>query len=123
MERLIDRLSIDDRGHTAKRECNEPQIINPNFRQHRQSTPPPPQILQREQTTANDQVRPPFQQNQVDDNDFPQQTEQHINHVGDSESKVLVTKEEHDKFASEINDSQSQEAYNDYQKGYQNVMV
>ena len=43
--------------------------------------------------------------------------------MGDKEAKVFVTKEEHDKFASKTNDSQSQEAYDDYQKGYQNAMV
>ena len=48
MERIIDRLSIDDRGQTAKRERNEFHIRNPNFRQPRQPAPPPPQILQRE---------------------------------------------------------------------------
>ena len=96
MERLIDRLSMDDRGQNVNRERNEPQIRNPNFRQPRQPTPQPPQILQREQRANNDQVRPSFHQNQVDDNDFPQHSEEHINHVGDSEAKVFVTKEEHD---------------------------
>ena len=43
--------------------------------------------------------------------------------MGDKEAKVFVTKEEHHKFSSETNDSQSQEAYDDYQKGYQNAMV
>ena len=43
--------------------------------------------------------------------------------MGDKEEKVFVTKEEHDKFAYEIIDNQSQEAYNDYQKVYQNAMV
>ena len=61
-------------------------------------------------------------QNQVDDNDFSQQTEEHINHVGDNEAKIFVTKEEHDKYASETT-SQSQENYDDYQKGYQNALV
>ena len=48
MERIIDRLSIDDRGHTTNKERNEPHIKNPNLRQPRQPAPPPPQILQRE---------------------------------------------------------------------------
>ena len=113
MERLIEKLSIDDRGQTTNRERNEPQIRNSNFRQPKQPTPPPPQILQREQRNKNDEVRPSFHQNHGDDNDFPQQTEEHINHVGDSEVKIFVTKEEHDKFASETT-SQSQEHYDDY---------
>ena len=123
MESLMEMLSVDDRGQNQNKECNEPQIKNPIFRKPRQQGHPPPQILQRGQSSINDQVRPPFQENQVDDNDFPQQAEEHINHVGDKEAKVCVTKEKQDKFASEINDSQSQEAYNDYQKGYQNAMV
>ena len=70
MEKIIDRLSIDYRVQTTNRERIEPQIKNPNFRQPRQPTPPPPQILQREQRNTNDQVRPLFHQNQVDDNGF-----------------------------------------------------
>ena len=88
-KRLIDKFSIEDRGQTANRERNEPQIKNPNFRQPGQPAPPPPQILQKEQRNTNGQVRPPFHQNQVDDNDFPQQTEERINDVGDSEAKFL----------------------------------
>ena len=54
MERLIDGLSVDDRGQSVNRERNEPQIRNPNFRQPRQPAPQPPQILQREQRNNND---------------------------------------------------------------------
>ena len=42
--------------------------------------------------------------------------------MGDNEANVFVTKEEHDKFASETT-SQAQEDYDDYQKSYQNAMV
>ena len=42
MEKLVDKLSIDDRQVARK---NEPQIRNPNYRQPRQPGPPPPQIL------------------------------------------------------------------------------
>ena len=61
MERLMDMLSVDDRGQNTNRERNEPQIRNPNFRQPRQQVPPPPQSLQRGQRPINYQVRPPFQ--------------------------------------------------------------
>jgi hypothetical protein len=54
MEILIDRLSVDDRGSNVHRERNEPQIRNRNFRQPRQPTPQPPQILQRGKRTNND---------------------------------------------------------------------
>ena len=43
--------------------------------------------------------------------------------MGDKEAKIFVTKEEHAKFSSKTNDSQSQEAYDDYQKDYHNAMV
>ena len=72
MERIIDRLYVNDRGPNVHIERNEPQIRNPNFRKPRQPTPQPPQILQRDQRINNDQVRPPFHHNQVDDNDSPQ---------------------------------------------------
>ena len=42
--------------------------------------------------------------------------------MGDNEAKVFVTKEERDRFASDST-SQTQEEYDDYQKGYQNAMV
>lgn len=58
MERLMDRLLVDDRGQNPKRERNETQIRSPNFRQPRQQVP---QILQRGQRPQNDQVKPPFQ--------------------------------------------------------------
>ena len=32
MERLMNRLLVNDRGQNTNRECSEPQIRNPNFR-------------------------------------------------------------------------------------------
>ena len=62
MEKLVDRLSIDNKQSSRD---NETQIRNPNFRQPRQPGPPPPQIAQRGQrlpnNNNNDQIRPPFQ--------------------------------------------------------------
>ena len=49
-------------------------------------------------------------------------SKEHINHIGDREAKIFVTKEEHDRFATDST-SQRQEEYDDYQKGYQNEMV
>ena len=54
MERLIDRLYVDDRGQNVHRERNEPQIRYPNFRQPRKPAPQPPKILQREKRNNND---------------------------------------------------------------------
>lgn len=94
MERFVE----NDRQ--VVREQDEPQIRNPNFIQPRQPCLPPPQILPRGQSNQNqnqiDQVRPPLQENLLDE-EFSQQTNDHINQFGDKESKVFLTKEEHDK--------------------------
>ena len=93
MEMMMERLAENDRQ--VGREQNEPQIRNPNFRQPRQQGLPPPQILQRGQRNQNhnqiDQVRPAFQENLLDEY-FSQQIEDHINQFGDKESKVFFTK-------------------------------
>lgn len=96
MERMMEIFVDNDRQ--VVREHNEPQIINPHFRQPRQPGLPPPQILPRGQRNQNqiDQVRPPFQENLLDE-DFSQQTDDHINQFGDKESKVFLTKEECDR--------------------------
>ena len=118
-EKLVEKLFVDDR-HVAK-EQNEPQIKNTNFRQPRQQAPPP-QILQRGQRNHNDQVRPPFQENLLDD-EFPEQPEDHINQLGDQVMKVFVTKKEDDKFNLGNNESKFNQESDDYQKGYQNAMI
>jgi hypothetical protein len=74
MERMMERFSESDRK--VVREQHEPIIRNPNFRNPRQSTlPPPPQILPRGQRNQiqnqTDQVRPPFQENLLDDEYAP----------------------------------------------------
>ena len=69
----MDKLSVDKRP--TSREHNEPQIRNPYFR--RPQGPPAPEIFQRGQRNQNDQDRPPFQENLVDEN-YPEQPEDHI---------------------------------------------
>jgi len=78
MERLVDKLSIRDKPPSRD---NVPQIRNPNYRAPRQQDPLPPRIVQRGEKLPNDpnnpnndQVRPPFQQNLVDEGFF--QTEE-----------------------------------------------
>ena len=97
----MDKLIVNEKPA----QNNEPQNKNPNFRQHKKQGPTPT-ILQRGQRNHNDQVRSPFQENLLDD-DFPQQPEDHINQLGDQEMKVFVTKKEHDNFNSGNNESKS----------------
>ena len=91
---------FDENDIQVVREQHETQIRNLNFRQPRKPVLPPPQILPRWQRNQNqnqnqiDQVIPPFQENLLDE-EFAQQTDDHINQFGDKESKVFLTKEEH----------------------------
>ena len=95
MERLVDKLSIREKPPARD---NVPQIRNPNYRAPRQQDPLPPRIVQRGETLPNnpnngntDQVRPPFQQNLVDE-EFLQIEEEEINSVGGEEEKCFLTK-------------------------------
>ena len=99
MERLVDKLSIREKPPARD---NVPQIRNPNYRAPRQQDPLPPRIVQRGEKLPNnpnngnnDQVRPPFQQNLVDE-EFLQIEEEEINSVGGEEQKCFLTKRQHD---------------------------
>ena len=124
MEKNMERLFVDDR-HVVK-EQNEPHIRNPNFRQPKQQGLQPPQILQRWQRNQNknqnDHVRPPFHENMLDES-FPQETGDHINQFGDKESRFFLTKEEHDRFTQDSDESKLKDRLDEYQRGYQNAMV
>ena len=102
MERFVEN------NRQVVREQNEPQIRNPNFRQPRQPGLPPPQLLQRGQRNQNqnqiDQVRTPFQENLLDEY-FSQKTKNRINQFGDKESKVFLTKEDHDRCTQDFDES------------------
>ena len=54
------------------------------------------------------------------DEDFPQQTEDHINQFRDRESKFFLTKEERDIFTQDFDENKLED---EYQRGYQNAMV
>lgn len=92
MEKLVDKLSINNKPTTRD---NEPQIRNPDYRDPRKPSPPPLQIDQRGQKlpndNVNDQVRPPFQQNLVDE-EFISAVDEEINSVGGEEEKCFLTK-------------------------------
>ena len=99
MERLVDKLSIREKPPARD---NVPQIRNPNYRSPRQQDPLPPRIVQRGEKLPNnpnngntDQVRPPFQQNLVDE-EFLKIEEEDINSVGGEEEKCFLTKRQHD---------------------------
>ena len=121
MERLVYKLSIREKPPARD---NVLQIRNPNYRAPRQWDPLPPRIVQRGEKLPNnpnngntDQVRPPFQQNLVDE-EFLQIEEEEINSVSGEEEKCFFTKRQHDDHAKGLNI----QTY-DYQLGFQNAMV
>lgn len=122
MERKMERFSESDRQ--VAREKHEPIIRNRNFRHPRKpSLPPPPQILPRGQRNQiqnqTDQVRPPFQENLLDD-EYAPQSDDHINQFRENESNFFFTKEEHDKCTQDPKEAKSEDKYC---WGYQNTMV
>ena len=89
MEKLVDRLSLENKQVHVQQQ--DTQIRNPNFR-----IPPIPQARQRDQRNPNDQqIRPPFQENMLDDEYLPE-NENHIHCIDQSQTDCYLTKEEHD---------------------------
>ena len=73
------------------------------------------------------QIKPPFQEN-LNDEEFTEQPQDHIHHFGNEfkELDTFVTKSEHDNYVSqEEEDDQEpiEEGSEDYHKAYLNVMM
>ena len=99
MGRAMERLAMDNK--TIMKKLNEPQVRNPNFR--RQHGPLVIQVLQREPRNPNEQqIRPPFQQNLVDE-EFIEEPQEHIHQFGDEpqEPDSFITKDQHDSFVTQ----------------------
>ena len=121
MERLVDKLSIRDKPLVRD---NVPQVRNPNYRGPRQQDPNPPRIVQRgekipndPQRENNDQVRPPFQQNLVDE-EFLNEEHEEINSVGGEDERYFLTKRQHDDYLKGL-----QVNTKHYQQDYQGGMI
>ena len=99
MEKLMDRLTMDNR--VFNREQVNPQISNPNFR--RPNPPILPQNRQRDmrkpRNQEEQQIRPPFHENYVVDEEDPTENEIHL--FGELDSKIYLTEEEHNMFEQE----------------------
>jgi len=101
MERFMENLSLDNKP--AIRDQDELQHRNQNF-----IRAPVPQIKQRDQRNQGDQqIKPPFQNNYVDEN-FDESLEDNIHCCDNTETYVFLTKEEHDQFM-DANDNFMQE--------------
>lgn len=119
----MDKLSMDDKGQV--RGQNDPQRRNPNFR--RQQGPPAPQIMQRGHRNENDQQIKPYFQEILVDEEFMEQSKDHIHQFGNNESRNFLTKDEHDRFLLEGKEEGIENVVkwesNEYQKAYLNSMM
>jgi len=99
MEKMMDKLTVDNMP--LKREHNEPQIRNLNFR--RPSPPQLPQIIQgdiRNPRNPNDQqIKPPFHENYVDGEGEAEPIEYQIHHFSDLDSDIYLTEIEYNMYA------------------------
>ena len=120
MEKMIYRLTVDN--IPLNREHNEPLIKNRNFR--RPNPPPPPQIRKRDtrnpRNLDDQQIRPPFPENYVGDEEEVNPVEDQIHHFGDLDSEVYLTEEEHNMFAQQNDNNNFEEESEQYQRGYFN---
>jgi hypothetical protein len=126
MEKMMERLTITDRNPPRENQA-APQIRNPNFRRN------PPQIRQRdprdqrEQRGPDQQIRPPLQENYVDDGEevIEEFDDTHINLMGDHDhdhESIFLTQEEHEIFLlsqTEVNE----EAEKTEQQAFENAIM
>lgn len=97
------KLSTADKNQMKNQ--HEPQVRNTNFR--RQQGLPVPQVMQREPRNPNEQQkRVPFQQNLVNE-EYLEEPLEHIHQFGDDpkESDSFVTKDQHDNFVTQDDES------------------
>jgi hypothetical protein len=114
MEIMVERLEITDRKPPRENQPG-PQIRNPNFRRN------PPQMRQREpreqreQRGLDQQIRPPFQENYVDEGEetIEELDDVHINLMGINDNdSIFLTQEEHDLFLlsqTEVDEEESEQ--------------
>ena len=88
-------------NRSFNKEQADPQIRNLNFR--RPNPPMPPQNRKRDMRNLRNQeeqqIRPPFPENSVVDEEDPAENEIHL--FGELDSKIYLTEKEHHMFAQE----------------------
>jgi hypothetical protein len=120
MEKMMERMALDNNPNTREQADVPPR---------NQRRPTVPQIRQRDQRNQGDQqIRPPFQNNYVNEN-YDDNFEDNMHCCDGDETEVFLTKEEHDQFmdANEIfmqeNDERLSVEREDYQTGLQNAIM
>ena len=116
----MDRLTIDNRGFN--REQAEPQIRNPNFRRPNPLVPPPnrQRDMRNPRNQEEQQIRPPFPENYVADEEDPAENEIHL--FGEQDSEIYLTEEEHNMFEQEGKNEEFERETEQYQRGYLHAM-
>jgi len=117
MERIMEKISLNERTPPRENQFNpQNRNRNHNFRKD------PPQIRQREN---DQQIRPPFQDNYVDEEEREpgELKENHVNIIGSNDKdKNFLTKEEKRMFSSKPNEK-SYEDSEDYKLGFENTIL
>jgi len=125
MENFFEKLSIDNKP--PPRQQPDPQNKNQNFRR-----PPPQQnlqILQRENRNqdadqGNLNIKPPFPQNFLDDDNIEEDTKHnHIHLVDKFKLDPYLTRSDYE---NDVNDQRNQILTlenDDYRKGYHNALI
>jgi len=112
MEKLMDRLALGNAPAPPAQQ--EPRFRNPQFIKLQNQQRPRENINQH----PDPPVRPPFQQNLVDEENEPKIPEESIHCFDEEVSRIFLTKEEHD----ESSITKPGEELSDYLKGYQHAI-
>ena len=118
MERMMERINLNERVVPRENQPS-PQNRNQNFRRN------PPQIRQREQRGPNQKIRPPFQENYVDEDEgvVEELEEIQINQMGiTNEDIVFLAKEEQDLFSLTQTEVEFEKS-KDYKQGFENAIM
>ena len=114
MERMLEKINLNERVPLRE---NQNRNRNQNLRRD------PNEDRQRDN---DQQIRPPFQQNYVDqeeEREVERLEEDHVNLIGsDSETDVFLTEEEQGLFSSEQNEYNNED-FEDYRLGFQNTIM
>lgn len=121
MEKMMERINLNESAFPRENQATPPNRIhyqNQNFRRN------PPQIRQREQRGTSQQIKPPFHENYVDQDEggFEEPEEIQINLMGvNDEDIVFLTKEEQGIFSPTQIEEECQES-EDYKQGFENAI-
>ena len=118
MERMLEKINFKDRVPPREPQNNQNRNINQNYRRENNED---------KQNESDQQIRPPFQQNYVDqyqeDRELERLEESHVKLIGsDSGDDVFFTEEEQGFFSYDQN-TNTYEDFDDYRLGFENAIM